>query len=200
MSVDENTDRRQIAPEAHARLRTTILDMFASSAYETVGIRDICARAKVSPQTVYKYFGNKEAMLYACIREDVDELNRRCLDAITGVEGLREQMRAFISAWCDFYFARPNVARIIFLNIPMRYWVAEREIIQAPVHRATEAFLKHGQELGEVWPDLDIHVVKNMIMGSAHRVMIYWLENGRPTKEAAREELYKAMTRLIFIR
>jgi len=200
LSSNKTLDKRQIAPEALGKLRKTILDLFASSAFETVGIRDICTRARVSPQTVYKYFGNKEAMLYACIRSDLDELNRLCLNATANIQSLKDQMHAFISAWCDFYFSRPNIARIVFLNIPMRYWVGERDIIQAPVHRATENFLKQGQDNGEIWPDLDIHIVKNMIMGSAHRVMIYWLDTGGVTKQEACEELNKAMTRLIFIR
>ena len=58
-------DGRLIKPETLTLLRNTILECFAQGQFHQVGIREICQKARVSPQTVYKYFGNKEGLFTA---------------------------------------------------------------------------------------------------------------------------------------
>ncbi|MGD8327724.1 MAG: TetR/AcrR family transcriptional regulator [Sphingomonadales bacterium] len=200
LKIKSNPDGRQIAPEALAKLRATILDMFASSAYEDVSIRDICAKAKVSPQTVYKYFGNKEVMFYACIEEDLNELHRLCFVETAKYDDLKERLNAFTRTVCDFYFNRPNVARIVFMNIPSRYWVSRREFIRTPVHEAIDMYIREGQIKGEIWPDVSPGVMQNMIMGMLHRLMTYWLENEISSPGQLCEDWRRSLTRLVFIR
>lgn len=200
LKTKSNSDRRHIAPEALAKLRSTILDMFASSAYEDVSIRDICGQAKVSPQTVYKYFGNKEAMFYACIKSDLDVLNRRCLTETADIEDLKTRLDVFTRIVCDFYFNRPHIARIVFMNIPARYWVGRRDFVKTPVHEAIELFIREGQKKGEIWPDISAGVMKNLVMGMLHRIMTYWLEHEISSPQQLCEDLRRGLTRVVFIR
>lgn len=168
-------DRRTINPATLEKLRTTILDLFASALYQDVGIRTICERAKVSPQTVYKYFGNKEEILYACIKSDMDGLNAAMLEAARGQDSLPEQIRALLAVWCDFYFENPGIARIVFLNIPQAYWVGERQFVQSALHRVLFDQLHQGQMEGVAWDGIAADMLNEMMMGAGHRLMIRWL-------------------------
>ena len=73
--MTKEVDKRLIAPEAIEKLRKTVLALFADNHFHEVGIRDICKQAGVSQKTIYKYFGNKEQLLLACIEQDLQTLS-----------------------------------------------------------------------------------------------------------------------------
>ncbi|MBP8235469.1 MAG: TetR/AcrR family transcriptional regulator, partial [Rhizorhabdus sp.] len=53
--------RRRILEEAR--------QLVSECGYEGFGIRELCLRAQVAPQTVYKAFGNKERLVTLAIRQ-----------------------------------------------------------------------------------------------------------------------------------
>ena len=79
--VNKVVDKRTLAPEALENLRKTVIELFANGLFHEVGIREIASKAKVSPQTIYKYFGNKDELIFACIEPDLKEnacCTRKC--------------------------------------------------------------------------------------------------------------------------
>ncbi|GAA5314881.1 MAG: hypothetical protein AseanaTS_00850 [Candidatus Pelagadaptatus aseana] len=193
------TDRRAISAKTLDKLRVTILELFASGLYQDVGIRDICSRAKVSPQTVYKYFGNKEEMLYACIKQDLDRLNATMIAAAQEHQQLSDQVRAIMTVWCDFYFDNPGMARIVFLNIPLAYWVGERQFVQSALHDALYQRVSDGQQQGEVWAELPADILNEVLMGSAYRLMVRWLSDDNLSADQVRCYLIAVVLKLITV-
>ena len=181
--MDASKDRREIDPETLERLRTIILELFAASLYHDVGIRSICLQAKVSPKTIYKYFGNKEEILYACIKQDMNRLNDMFMPAINGHKSMAEKIKAIVNIWCDFYFAHPSIARIVFLNIPQGYWVGEHEFNQTALHKVLFTVISEGQQQGDAWNEVEADAINEVIMGAAHRLMLRWLTTEKSSKE-----------------
>ena len=173
------TDKRVIEEATLENLRRTILSMFAENPFNDVGIRQICQEARVSPQTIYKYFGSKEMMLFACIRSDMEKLNNAALTAARKFSKPAEQIEAMLQAWCRFYGKNPVVARIVFLNIPVSYWISEQDSVQMQVWSAIRSAIENGQKAKKINRDLPADLLLDMLMGSLHRIMARWLTEGK---------------------
>ncbi len=194
--TENRVDRRLLDDHTREKLRTTILTLFSEGSFQDVGIRQICDLAKVSPKTVYKYFGNKEEMLFGCIASDLDRLNSTCLNGALAEPTIDRKFSVFVDIWCDFYFDNPAIARIVFLNIPQRYWVAERNVMQRDLFDATVSLITEGQKTGFVWDDAEPELLINMMMGAVHRAMIQWLLNDQPLTLQFRQSIKAGLTRL----
>ncbi len=189
-------DRRAIRPEALEALRKTILEIFANGMYQDVGIRQICKQARVSPQTVYKYFGNKNEMLYACIRSDLETLYVEALKQADTKVNTIDKCMSFLNTWCCFYFKNPGIARIVFLNIPQAYWLGHNQLMHTSLHRGIIRTILEGQNQSAVWDETSAELLAHAMMGIAHRLMIRWLiseENSERTKQALTTTLRKLL-------
>ncbi|GHB43627.1 hypothetical protein GCM10007094_36310 [Pseudovibrio japonicus] len=195
MTVD--VDHRTIKPEALETLRRTILEIFSSGMYQDVGIRQICQQARVSPQTVYKYFGNKEQMFFACIKKDLEDLHAEGLKAARAEENTVDKYLAFLEVWCDFYFANPIIARIVFLNIPQAYWVGRSQSVHAALNTEATETIVQGQTDGSVWNETPPELLGQMVMGMAHRLLTRWLLTENADSAETKQALVKSIRKLL---
>ncbi len=193
----EDVDHRTIKPEALETLRRTILEIFSSGMYQDVGIRQICQQAKVSPQTVYKYFGNKEQMFFACIKEDLENLHSKALKAARETEDTVDKYLAFLSVWCDFYFANPTIARIVFLNIPQAYWLGRSQSVHAALNEEATRTIAQGQKDGLVWDETPPELLGHMVMGMGHRLLTRWLMTEDADSAETKQALTKSVRKLL---
>lgn len=189
-------DNRLIKPEVIDKLKATLIECFSKGQFHEVGLREICRLAKVSPNTIYKYCGTKENLLYFCVKEDMDNLNQSIIEKLRGATTLRERVQTFSDVWFDFYQANPAIARIVFLNIPQAYWMSPQYFMQKDLIAFLQEFLGSMQRDGLIKPKLHIPHALDMIIGGANRIAIRWLtaEDG----EANLEELKASMVEFTY--
>ena len=60
-------DRSQLDPETRLRIEQAVLDIFSEREFHRVGLIEIARGANVSLQTIYKYYGSKEALLFSTL-------------------------------------------------------------------------------------------------------------------------------------
>jgi len=184
--LDTERDRRVIRPEALRRLRSIIIEHFSRAEYHEVGIRDICKQAGVSPQTVYKYFGNKEDLLLACVEEDLARLGENAVAAATAAgDDVEAGLRGIFGAQFDFYAEHAAIARIIFLNLPTSYWVKRRSAAHARFYDAMERLIAEQQQLGKIRGDVPADVLRDWVTGGANRMLLRWITQGGDPAELA---------------
>lgn len=167
-------DKRFIAKKSLEKLRMTIIELFSEGLYHEVGIREICKRAKVSPHTIYKYFGTKEELLYATIKEDMDMLTENLISASSAKNTLQDKVTVFVETFFSFYYENPAIAKIVFLNIPASYWMDETKFIQRGYHDYIRELIVQGQEEGLII-QVDPQILMEIIMGAVSRLIIKWL-------------------------
>lgn len=179
MSRDQSVvtrDKRTLDPEVLERVRAVMTSHFAADTFHRVGIRDICKAARVSPKTLYKYFGSKEDLLLACVEQDLAELTAVSARVAEAHEGAYiAQLCAVAEAFFEFFATRQEVGRIIFLNVPAIYWVNQGSKGQTDYLALIYRALAMGQKTGEVVATPDAEALTVMLAGAANRLMGAWL-------------------------
>ncbi len=171
-------DRRRIRPETLEKLRQVVIRQFASRLYVDVGIREIIREAGVSPKTVYKYFGSKDQLLLACVEADLRQLRSDVTAALASVPELGQKLDRFVQVVADFYVKNTEVARIVFLMIPVGRWMQEPAFLQAHIRQPFEKMLVAAAEDGQI-PAEDVTVLTDLLLGGAQRVLTSWLLTGQ---------------------
>lgn len=179
-AIADVADRRLMSEEALERLRHVLIQLFSQDLFHQVGIRDICNQAKVSPKTVYKYFGNKEQLLEACVEQDLQLLYAMTQEQINAAATIKEKMRAQIHTILEFYGQRREVARMVFLNIPVLYWLRSGSKAHAAHRRLGVGVYREGVDAGELRADLEPMVINELIAGGVNRVISRWLFDELP--------------------
>jgi AcrR family transcriptional regulator len=177
MPEDNKDDKRKIKPATLEVLRTTILEIFSDGLYHEAGIRDICLRAKVSPKTVYKYFGNKEMLLLSCLEADYNQLYQQVLSAVNNQSDPLLQAKCFALESAKFYVQRPTIARITFQNIPNVYWLKKRATGLEDYHGLLLSILKRNLAAGNFSQSNNINLLFDIFTGSFNRIMLRWVSH-----------------------
>ncbi len=77
------------------------------------------APAHVSLQTIYKYFGSKEVLVYAMLDVMLGRLAERMLDHLQGIDDARERLRKTLWVTVDYMDKHPAVILLLFTAVPV---------------------------------------------------------------------------------
>jgi AcrR family transcriptional regulator len=77
-------------------------EIFAERGYQAASMDDIAERVGVSKPMLYEYFGSKEGLLVACIRQARAELLNRTMASVEGVTSAEEALRRGLVAFFDY--------------------------------------------------------------------------------------------------
>jgi AcrR family transcriptional regulator len=109
--------REQVENHQRGRILAAMIAAAGTKGYGSTTIGDITRRARVSRDTFYEQFANKEQCLLAAY----DAITRELLDQMVAagtsqpsyVEGIRDGVRAYLRFWSE----RPDAARVWSLDI-----------------------------------------------------------------------------------
>jgi AcrR family transcriptional regulator len=109
--------REQVEKHQRERILAAVIAAVASKGYGATTVGDITRRARVSRDTFYEQFVNKDACFLAAYDATTRELLDQMVDAgisqSSYVEGIRDGVRAYLRFWSE----RPDAARIWSLDI-----------------------------------------------------------------------------------
>src|SRR5271165_6865002 len=109
--------REQVEAHQRERILAGMIAAVGTKGYGSTTIGDITRRARVSRDTFYEQFANKEA----CFLAAYDGITRELLDQMVAagssqpsyVEGMRAGVRAYLKFWSE----RPEAARVFTLEV-----------------------------------------------------------------------------------
>ena len=102
-----------------ARLEKAVLQLFSSRDFHEVSLQDVARSANVSLQTIYKYFGSKEALVYSMLDIMLGRLAERMIDHLQGIDGVRERLRKTCWVTLDYMDKQPAVMLLMFTAVPV---------------------------------------------------------------------------------
>lgn len=158
-------------------LRQEILDaareLFINEGYENVSMRRVAEKIEYSPTTIYLYFEDKAALLFAICEETFAKLAKK-MEAITKeyedpIKSLKEGCRAYV----EFGLKNPNHYRVTFmlhsgLKLGAEHYLEERSMGMKAfgcLRSAVEACVRQGK-----FRETDVQAISQVLWAAGHGI------------------------------
>ena len=181
------------------RLEKAVLDLFSSRDFHEVSLQDVARSANVSLQTIYKYFGSKEALVYSMLDTMLGRLAERMIDHLQGIDDVRERLRKTCWVTLGYMDKHPAVMLLMFTAVPVSRH-KNIDIYESPeLMGAFLGVLKDGQARGVLNSQVSSKVLLDVFMGMVGRVVLMHIVRGekRPLTDQFNELfhiLWRAMS------
>jgi TetR/AcrR family fatty acid metabolism transcriptional regulator len=153
------------------------IEVFSKKDFKTASISEIAQKAGVADGTIYQYFKNKEDLFFSIPTEKTNEFRRQLELHLQGISGALNKLRKFVWYFLYFFKTNPEYGRILLL---------EMRVSKSFVKTATYDFLKQsvssvldiiaeGQEEGVIRTDVDIYLLRHLILGTLEHMVSRWL-------------------------
>lgn len=172
---------------ARERIETAALDLFAERAFHEVRLDEIARAARASLQTIYRHYGDKQALLDACVLRWANALAARMTDHLVGIETYKDRLRKVFWVVLDFFEQHPKVARMILGSVypgAMRYDVTDEQ------RRLTNLFMEvlaEGRERGILNDQVSEAILLDYFYGVLARLV--QMQNLRPQEPPLTEQV-----------
>ena len=166
-------------PEIQKRLEAAVLEIFSESDFHQANIRTVAKKAGVSFSTIYGYYGSKEGLVFAVVDVWMGKLTDRIIDHLQGIEDLKEKLRKVFWLQLDYYEKNQGLAKILFMTLPMKTWMADKTFQQKKMMNLFLEVLRQGQKEGVLNPNVRAGVLLDFMMGFVQRTFFMWVSRGQ---------------------
>jgi TetR/AcrR family transcriptional regulator, repressor of fatR-cypB operon len=174
-------------PETRVRIEQAVLDIFAEREFHRVGLIEIARGANVSLQTIYKYYGSKEALLFSSLDAWLGRLAARMVDHLQGIEDYKEKLRKVFWVMLDFFEKNPKVAQLIMSSVYVNTWRKQHSYQNPELFSAFIRVLGEGRAKGILTSQVDEKILLDYILGVIGRLVQMYIHRGQKeslTKQA----------------
>ena len=171
-------DPSVMRPDTLVRIEKAVLLLFSEHDFHEVSLIDVARTANVSLQTIYKYFGSKEALVYGMLDVMLGRLAERMIDHLQGIDDVRERLRKTIWVTLDYMDKHPAVMLLLFTAVPVS---RHRNIGIYESPELMSAFLgvfKDGQARGVLNKQVSHKILLDVFMGIIGRVVLMHIVRG----------------------
>ena len=168
----------QMRSDTQARIEKAVLALFSSRDFHEVGLIDVARAANVSLQTIYKYFGSKEVLVYTMLDVMLGRLAERMIDHLQGIDGVRERLRKTCWVTLDYMDKHPAVILLLFTAVPVSRHNNIGIYESAELMGAFRGVLKDGQARGVLNNTVSSKVLLDVFMGILGRVILMHIVRG----------------------
>jgi AcrR family transcriptional regulator len=180
-------DLSQLDPDTRARMEEAVLDIFSQREFHRVGLIEIARGANVSLQTIYKYYGSKEALLFSTLDSQLERLAVRMLDHLQGIEQYKERLRKTFWVSLDFFEKNPRVLQILMSSVYINTWRRSGNYENRALFGTFMKVLADGRAQGILTDEVDEKILLDYISGVIWRLVQSWVTRGMkdpPTRQA----------------
>lgn len=191
-------DRGQLDPETRVRIEQAVLDVFAEREFHRVGLIEIARAANVSLQTIYKYYGSKEALLFSSLDAWLAKLAIRMIDHLQGIEDIKERFRKVFWVTLDFFEKNPKVAQMMMSSVYVNTWRKQDNYSNPVLFGTFLKVLREGRDKGVLNNEVDEKFLLDYIFGVTGRLVQMYIHRGQKepvTKNA--NQLFEMLWRAI---
>lgn len=128
----------------------------------------------MSFRTIYRYFGDKESLLFYFIQYWLGGLYPAALKPLDGDGDLRSKLLGVLKLHFEFYEKNPNVGRIIFMTVPLERWMRDPSYAQRELMLRMLKAISDAQQQGELRYDLDSRLILDMFNAIFNRAFLMW--------------------------
>ncbi len=176
------SDVRAAPPPSRARrgegdkTRQAILEaadalLTESGSQDAVNIRGVAERVGLTPPTIYRYFTDKDHLLFETCGMHFDELEDKVITpALAGTDDVVEALRRIASSYVRFGIDNPEHYRIMFMghhdHTPEQY--ADDRVIDRGAFASIISLVERGVDTGVLRADMDPGVLAWALWSGVH--------------------------------
>lgn len=175
--LNQSTPHQQpqaIPDDLRDRLSPVIKDIYSAGDFHRADMRTIAREAGMSFRTIYRYFGDKEALLFWFIQYWLEGLYPAALDPLDGPGDLKSKLVRVLRLHLEFYETNPNVGRIIFMTVPLERWMRDPSFAQRQLMLRLLTAIKEAQHQGELRCDIDARMILDTFNAIFNRAFLMW--------------------------
>lgn len=185
------TDEREralagIDPNTRERIEEAVLKLFSQQQFHRVKLIEVASTAQVSLQTIYKYYGGKETLLFSSLDSWLTDLARRMIDHLEGIENYKDRLRKVFWLMLDYFEHNPQVAQIIMSSVYLNTWRQDDTFRQPELMSIFLRVLNEGREQGVFSDEVDEKDLLDFFLGVATRKITMWLVRGQSDSLSAK--------------
>jgi len=172
-------DQSGLDAETRGRIEQAVLDIFSEREFHRVGLIEIARGANVSLQTIYKYYGSKEALLFSSLDSWLGRLAARMVDHLQGIEDYKEKLRKTFWVVLDFFEKNPKVAQLIMSSVYINTWRRSAAYQSPQLFTAFMRVLGEGRARGVLNDQVDEKILLDYILGVLGRLVQMYIHRGQ---------------------
>lgn len=169
----------EVPSDVVQRLSLVVLQIYSSGDFHRVDMRTIAREAGMSFRTIYRYFGDKESLLFWFINHWLGELYPAALAPLKQDAPLKTKLFEVLRLHLEYYERNPLVGRIIFMTVPLERWMRDSSYGQPELMSATMKAITEGQRRGELRKDVDARTILDVWSAIFNRAFLMWEYRGR---------------------
>lgn len=167
------------------KTRDRIIDsakkLFAEQGYQKTTVMDISRQAGVSEAALYEYFQGKEDLLLTIPDLWVSELLADLEEQLFGIKGAANKLRKYLWWYLRRIEQSPLDAKIVYLFLKTNANFMKTEVysnVKTLYSYVIEVF-EEGRASGEMKPDLDPYLARDIFVGTMDHIVTRWLLKDR---------------------
>lgn len=151
--------------------------IFTEKGYENSTILEIAKAADVATGTIYEYFESKEVLFFSIAAERYEVFEKELAIHLSGLKCAYDKIRKYIWFYINFFQNDPVYSELWLFNIRINKKINEKT--NHPwIQKSGELIiniLRAGQSEDMFKDDIDLYVIRHMILGSLEHVVTHWL-------------------------
>ncbi|MBV1884217.1 MAG: TetR/AcrR family transcriptional regulator [Pseudomonadales bacterium] len=163
--VSDTVDRTLLSPKIQRRIENAVLELFSDRPLSQVGFSEIAKSANTSLQTIYRYYGTKEALLSASLEHWLGQLTATVSDNLSQTENYKERMRKGFSVVLDYFEKHPKVALLAQHAIADDSTEQSDPLVKQQFSKMLLSEIEKGQEQGVLNKDVSGDILFDYFAG-----------------------------------
>lgn len=163
------------------RIINSAKNLFSEQGYQKTTIVDISKQAGLSEAALYEYFQGKEDLLLTIPDLWVSELLRDLDEQLFGIQGAVNKLRKYLWWYLRRVEQAPLDAKIVYLFLK-----TNANFLSTEVYANVKKFysyivdiVEEGRKSGEMRPDLDPRIARDIFVGTMDHIITRWLLKDR---------------------
>lgn len=127
-------------------IRQAGVQLIYKHGYEAMSLRQLAAEVGLQSGSLYKYFDNKQSLLFDIVRDHMEDLITRAEAALADVEGPLDRLKAFVDFHLRYHMTRN--AHVFIANMEIRSLDEEHRAVVVGMRQRYEAMLEDALKAG----------------------------------------------------
>jgi len=156
------------------------VEVFSRNGFQDSTISQIARKANVAEGTIYQYFKNKEDLFFSIPIDKTKEFYNELELHLEGIHGAENKIRKFVWYYLYHLQENPEYARALMLEMRVNRNFAKTKTFgpyRPMTHKILE-IIQEGQEEGVIRKDVNIYMIRHLILGMLEHIVTRWLLKG----------------------